>query len=369
MGGDVGLKTKAAKPAVMGVKPVRRPGDKPTLKTISRLSGLAVPTVSRALNDAPDIGQETKKLVRRIADEIGYVPNRAGVRLRTGRTNVLSLVLSTEHDVMSLNARLISSIAGALQGTQFHLNITPFFPSQDPMKPIRYIVETGSADAVIFNQTLPEDPRVAWLMDLGFPFATHGRTNWSDRHAYYDFDNAAFADVAIRRLARNGRRRVLAVAPPPEHNYGQDTLKGLTAAAAATGVQVVIAPGITSDFASADVAAAVTRILREDPGFDSILCSSIGSTMGSVAALESVGRHLGQDIDLIAKESFPFLRLFRKEIIAIAEGVQDAGDFLARAAIQAIREPHLPPLQGLEIPRDEDFAPPPVTDPSGKDSA
>jgi len=71
---------------------------KPTLKTIAQMSGLAVPTISRALNDAPDIGNSTKELVRKIAAEIGYVPNRAGVRLRTGRTNVISLVMSTEHD-------------------------------------------------------------------------------------------------------------------------------------------------------------------------------------------------------------------------------------------------------------------------------
>ena len=44
------------------------PGEKPTLKTISRLSGMAVPTVSRALGDAPDISLETKAKVRRIAD-------------------------------------------------------------------------------------------------------------------------------------------------------------------------------------------------------------------------------------------------------------------------------------------------------------
>ena len=78
-----------------GAYAVSRAETKPTLKTISRLTELAVPTVSRALHDAPDIGAETKRLVRRIADEIGYVPNRAGVRLRAGRTNVLSLVLSS----------------------------------------------------------------------------------------------------------------------------------------------------------------------------------------------------------------------------------------------------------------------------------
>ena len=159
---------------------------KPTLKTIARISGLAVPTVSRALNDAPDIGNDTKILIRKIASEIGYVPNRAGVRLRTGRTNVISLVMSTEHDLMSHTARLIASVAGGLRDTPFHMVVTPFFPDQDPMDPVRYIVETGSADAVIMNQIQPQDPRVAYLMERNFPFATHGRTDWSDRHPYYD---------------------------------------------------------------------------------------------------------------------------------------------------------------------------------------
>jgi LacI family transcriptional regulator len=86
--------------------------ERPTLKTISQLSGFAVPTVSRALKDAPDIGKSTRETVQRIAREIGYVPNRAGVRLKTGRTNVISLVLSSDHDMMNHTTRLISAIAG-----------------------------------------------------------------------------------------------------------------------------------------------------------------------------------------------------------------------------------------------------------------
>jgi LacI family transcriptional regulator len=325
----------------------------PTLKTISQLSGLAVPTVSRALSDAPDIGAETKKLVRRIADEIGYVPNRAGVRLRTGRTNVLSLVLSTEHEVMNHTARLISSIAGALQGTAFHLNVTPYFPSDDVMKPIRYIVETGSADAVIFNQTQLDDPRVAWLMERGFPFATHGRTRWAADHPYFDFDNAAFAAIAVRGLVRAGRRNIVMIAPPPDQNYGRDTIDGAMAAAQIEGVAIRVAEGMTSDSNGSIVKARTAELLLREPGIDGIICSSTAATMACVGGLESIDRRLGQDIDIFAKEAIPFLRLFRKEIIAIEEDVKRAGEFLARAAIQAIKEPHLPPLQGLDVPRDD----------------
>jgi LacI family transcriptional regulator len=69
--------------------------DRPTLKTIAFLTGLGVTTVSRALKNGPEIGQDTKQRVRLIAQQIGYRPNRAGVRLRTGKTNVISLILNT----------------------------------------------------------------------------------------------------------------------------------------------------------------------------------------------------------------------------------------------------------------------------------
>jgi LacI family transcriptional regulator len=325
---------------------------KPTLKTISRLSGLAVPTVSRALNDAPDIGAETKKLVRRIAEEIGYVPNRAGVRLRTGRTNVISLVISTEHD--NQTGKLISSIAGTLKSSPYHMIITPYFPSEDPMKPIRYIVETGSADAIIFNQTEPQDPRARYLMDRGFPFVTHGRTDWSGEHPFFDFDNAAFGEIAVKRLVRNGRRRLAIVAPPMGQNYAQNTVEGTRFAASALGVSVMRVAGVTSDEPGEKVRVMTEAFLRQNPQIDGIICSSTSATMGAVGALEACGHHLGQDIDVFAKGSIPFLRLFRPGILVVEENVKEAGEFLARAAIRAIREPHLPPLQGLDVPREDE---------------
>ena len=64
------------------------------------MTGLGVTTVSRALHDAPDIGQATKERVRLVAEQIGYRPNRAGVRLRTGKTNVISLILSVESEML-----------------------------------------------------------------------------------------------------------------------------------------------------------------------------------------------------------------------------------------------------------------------------
>lgn len=70
---------------------------------------------------------------------------------------------------MNNASKLTNSIAEELRGTQFHLNVLPWFPDENPLRPIKYIVETHSSDAVIFNMTEPNDERVAYLLKHKFP--------------------------------------------------------------------------------------------------------------------------------------------------------------------------------------------------------
>lgn len=326
--------------------------ERPTLKTIAELSGLAVPTVSRALNDAPDIGNATKAKVREIAARIGYQPNRAGLRLRTGKTNVIALVLSTQHDMMNHTARLITSIAAATRGTPYHMIVTPYFPDQDPMDPVRYITETRSADGLIMNQTQPEDPRVAYLMKIGFPFATHGRTNWADRHPYYDFHNGTFAALSVRKLAARGRKRILLVAPQKDQFYSIEMIDAARREAQALGLAFDVLDEATSDDASPVIEAAMRSVLRSGDAPDGIISASTNAAMAVVPALEEEGYEIGKGVDLVAKEALPFLKRFRKEIIVVWEDVTKAGDFLCRAVMQAVDTPDLPPMQFLETPED-----------------
>lgn len=326
------------------------PRERPTLKTIARLAGLAVPTVSRALGDAPDIGEETKRRVKEIAQRIGYRPNRAGVRLRTGRTNVISLVMSTENDVMNHTARLISAVAGALRGTPYHMIITPYFRDEDPMVPIRYIVETGSADGLIINQTEPDDPRVAYMMAHDFPFATHGRTNICDRHAYVDFDNHAFAAEAVAALARRGRRRIVLLAPPMRQSYAQHMVAGATETAARLGVGLTVLADANAHDESATISKALAAALLGPEPPDGMISPTVGACMTMVATAENLGRKLGQDFDMVAKEAMAVLERFRPGVIVVHENIDHAGEFAARALIHRIAHPTEPPMQELHVP-------------------
>ncbi len=327
--------------------------ERPTLKTIARLSGLAVPTVSRALAGAPDIGENTKKRVRALAQELGYRPNRAGLRLRTGKTNVIALVLSTDHDVMNHTARLINAAASELRGTPYHLIVMPYFPDESPMIPVEYIVQTRSADGVILNRIEPRDARVEFLQARKFPFVLHGRTNDCTAIPYFDFDNTAYGRRSAERFASRGRKNIVVVAPPLNQSYAQHMIQGANQAVAGTDMTVRVLDGATAHSPNADITAALSAHLEAHPETDAVLTASAPSAVAGTAAIERSGRVLGKDIDLASKEAVNFLSAFRKEILVFHEDVGHTGRFLARALMRAIDSPELPPMQKLVGPDDE----------------
>ncbi len=328
---------------------------RPTLKTIALETGLAVATVSRALSDAPDIGEATKARVREAAIKLGYRPNRAGVRLRTGKTNVIALVISTEADVMNNTAKLLYAIADSLRGSSYHLVVMPYFPDQDPLDPIRYLVETGSADGIIFNQTKADDPRVAYLSQHHIPFATHGRSNMGLSHPFFDYDNQAFGILAVTALAARGCRHIYGIVPPADQMYAQHMIAGMFEAAAACGVTVELARGFSSDSIGAQVEQGVAARWGQNPRPDGIISSSTTGAMSAVAALERLGLRIGQDFQIASKEAIQFLHRFRREIMVASEDVDQAGRSLARAVMDAIEGRPAETGQRLQIPQLSDF--------------
>lgn len=339
----------------MNDKAPKKTRQKPTLKTIAQKSGMAVPTVSRALADAPDLSETTKEKIRAIAKELGYIPNRAGVGLRTGRTNVISLVMSTEREMMNVTARLLSSIGLSLRDTPYHLNVVPILPDDNLMDAIRYIVENRTADGIIFNQVRTDDERAKYLMEKKFPFATHGRTMWADKHAHYDFDNFAYAQLGLKELVAKGRRHIVLVAPPIEQNYALEMVNGAKAAAEELSIHLHVAQQINSDASSDEMRDWAKRKMTSDPKIDGFICASTTATMAVIAGMESVGRKIGHDFDIVAKEAIPMLKFVRPEIIVIHEKVENTGAFLAKAVIQAIQTPTSTPMQFLEVPDESAF--------------
>ena len=323
---------------------------RPTLKTIAFMTGLGVTTVSRALKDAPDIGEETRRRVQLVARQVGYRPNRAGVRLRTGKTNVISLVLNTEEQIGGFVSDMIYGISEQLAATPYHLIVTPYSRSNDPLEPVRYVVETGSADGIIISRTEPSDKRVRYMREHGFPFATHGRTAMGIDHPYHDFDNRAFAVEAVRRLVRLGRRRLTLLAPPSNLSYYHHMRDGFAEALMEAGLVEVPLAAVTVDHSIDEIRARTGQLMRRDTRPDGFVSGGGGATFALVAGIEDAGLAVGVDVDIVSKQSSRLLHLFRPQLHVVNEDVRLAGSELARAVLGAIGGKPVGSLQSLSVP-------------------
>jgi LacI family transcriptional regulator len=311
------------------------PPARPTLRSIAYLTGLGVSTVSRALKDGEEIGAETRARVKMIAQQIGYRPNRAGVRLRTGKTNVITLVLNPQDGGSGFFANIVYGISDALADTGYHLVITPYSLS-DPMAPVRYIVETGSADGVIISRTVPDDPRVRYLIDNNMPFATHGRTEMGVEHCYFDYDNEAFALEAVRLLNQRGRRHIALIRPPPSHTYHMHTVKGFECGLMDAGLTGFSTASCNTDSSNAELRMAGAAMARMPEPPDGIVCTTSAIAVPVVSGLREGGKDLGRDYDLVAKPRNELLSALLPEVICIDEDFRLAGTELGRMLIKRI---------------------------------
>lgn len=326
-------------------------GKRATLMTISELTGLSPSTVSLALRGGERLKPETYKRVTEAALQLGYIPDRAGVRLRTGKTNVIALVLERADETIDFARYLIQGIGHAIRGTRYHMNVSPEFDEVVSVDAIRYILDHRTADGVIITHTTARDPRVQLLMDRSFPFVTHGRTEFYTPHAYHDFHSEEFVRLAVERMAQKQRKRVLLVVGR-EITYNYHTIVTTFQRASA---RLGIETRVLSPPADRPPATALRQFGRDiakmSPRPDGIICDSELGSIFMIAGLEDERMVAGRDLHFICKQTSDLLPALYPQIDTIEEDVLAAGVELARLLLRRINGEPAESLRTLGEPK------------------
>ena len=313
-----------------------KPSGKPTLKTIAQMTGFAVTTISRALNNAPELAQETRDRVQKIAAEIGYLPDRAALRLKTGRTNVIALVLEPDEQIYGFGSSIVAGLTEAMRNTAYHLVITPLFRNVQPIEPIRHIVRNRMADGVIFSKAESFDERIRFLIDSDFPFVSHGRSRWPEPHPYADFDNEAYAYGAVRRLAQRGCKKVMAVLPESALTYTDHIKAGMARAAAEAGIAHEFAADVTLSSPSDAIRNYVMKRAKRPDGPDGWVCASEISALAVIGGLNEAGKTVGRNAHVVTKQASPMFAQFQPGAETVFEDFVDAGFQLGSLLLRRI---------------------------------
>jgi LacI family transcriptional regulator len=169
-------------------------------------------------------------------------------------------------------------------------------------------------------------------------------------HPYWDFDNQRFAELAVDRLAKRGRRRLALLAPPGHLTYAQHMTAGFLAGIARADALDVPIRTVTTDSPYDAVQREIAALMTSSRRPDGIVCGSAASAISTITAAESCGLVIGRDLDVAVKESFDLLRRFRGEVLVVHEDFRAAGRGLADAVVRTIDGAAAEELQFVEVP-------------------
>lgn len=146
-----------------------------SMKDISRECGVSIATVSKALNNHKDIGEETKEHIRRVAKEMGYFPNSSARALKTNRTYNIGVLFADEalsgltHDYF---ANVLDSFKRTVEGRGY--DITFLNASKNRKNRMTYLEHCRyrGYDGVVIACTDFTDPEVIELVRSNIPIVT-----------------------------------------------------------------------------------------------------------------------------------------------------------------------------------------------------
>ena len=278
---------------------------RPTIKTLSEMTGYSIATISKALRNSPVVTEQTRAAISEAAERVGYQVSLRGRSLRTGKSYQIAVLMplsvAKSHEWNGVeHAEILAGIAEGLEGSAYRISVQLVRDTEDSMAVVRNIVEGHLADGLIFSGILHDDPRIAFLLERGFPFVTLGRSHSGRAHAFVDIDSDWAAHAATRRLLEGGHRRVALVNPDPSLAYALDRIAGFQRAHAEFGLDpdpALIVGGDLTTRHGKTAALSLRALPNPATGF---VCVNESTALGVLSGLHETGVQVGREASVIA---------------------------------------------------------------------
>jgi LacI family transcriptional regulator len=206
-----------------------------TIRDIADLAGVSIATVSRVLNDRPDVAPGTRENVLQVVREHGFSTNRGARGLSSGRTGMIGLTLPLVADAYF--GPMLSGAAEALYESDMRIVLAPTLHEHDREVSLLERLMRGTTDGAILM--LPEESadELRMLQRQGFPFVVvDPREQPPDGIPCVAAMHAAGAKAATEHLLELGHRRIGALAGTEGWYATDERLLGFRAALAGKGI-------------------------------------------------------------------------------------------------------------------------------------
>lgn len=307
-----------------------------TLKEIARRTDKSITTVSRALADYDDVSADTKALVRRVAEELGYTPNLLAQRLQKRRSDTIGLILPTFGPRFSdpFFSEFLAGVGNMAAEHGYDLLVSTQEPGDRELQVYRQKVQSRQVDGFVIVRTRRQDARIAYLRDAGFPFVAFGRIEGELDFPFVDVDGAQGMRLIGEHLIGLGHRHFACLTPPPDLFFAEQRLAGLRQAMAAHGLDTSECQLVLGDLTQKGGYEATSRLLDGIPRPTAIVACNDLMALGALRAIQERGLQVGKDIAVTGFDGIPMAEHSHPPLTTIYQPIYQIGKMVCEGLIR-----------------------------------
>lgn len=299
-----------------------------TIADVAAQAGVSKTTVSRVLNGKGELGAATAARVRRVIDELGYVPSARAVGLARGRTRIVGMLVPSL--TWPWMGEVLQGAVDVIEADRYGLLLFTCNRGEESMRQFASQVSAKSFDGLLVIEPEGTLDYIAELRDRGLPVVLI-----DDRGNQPVFPSVATTNLdggaqAARHLLELGRRRPLVVTGMERFGCTRQRLAGFGHTYAAAGFP--LAPELVSwgDFTFECGGVAVRGLLSGGVPFDAVFAHNDLSAAGAIKALREAGMTVPGDVAVVGFDDVPFAAHTDPPLTTVRQPLRQMGETAAR---------------------------------------
>ena len=311
-----------------------------TIKDIAANAGVSTQTVSRVLNNHPDVSPETLERVKRVIKETGYAPNILARSLIRGRSYMLGVV------AYGLKYYGPSRMITGIEGRAAELGYSMFLhlihdPETDDVEYQINSLLAHQVDGIIWAISEIGNNR-AWAHKLrqnfNVPLVFVGGMEKPISLSTVGIDNHAIGELATQHLIDGGAKNIGIITGPLNWWEAQQRQQGWRDVLKASGMddkEQLVAVG---DWNARSGEQAYIQLLEQDPSIDAIFASNDQMACGALHAAHLQGRRIPEDLSIVGVDNISEGAHFWPPLTTVRQGLQEAGVLAVNHIDQLIKQ-------------------------------
>ncbi len=295
-------------------------GRPPAMSDVAALAGVSQQTVSRVLNNHPNVSATTRAVVQDAIATLGYRRNLSARALATGRSHVVGVIAQNTTLFGPSSTVEALSVAALEVGMALSLNHLRDYDRQSMSFVVDRLMSQGVAGIVLLLPVhLAEDAIDVVPEDI--PVVTvDGPTDWRGSNVLVD--QHAGAVLATEHLLAHGHPSVWHVAGPETWNDSRARERGWAQALSDRGIEPP--PVIRADWSPASGYRA-GKILARIPDCTAVFATNDHVALGIMRAMEEHGRRIPADVSLVGFDDVPEAAYFQPALTTVRQEFAEVG--------------------------------------------